>query len=141
MRKSSRQRVNVQSSNPKDRAGRNKAPLTLIPPDFLYLLSYVFRLGAEKYGPYNWRDNRVNYRVYLEAAMRHILLASDGEDVDEESGLPHEVHAAANLAIVVDAKLCGIIIDDRYQTRLLNQLGKELLRKKSLQISTGSKKV
>lgn len=141
MRKSSiRQRLNGQSSNPKDRASRNKAPLTLIPPAFLYILSHVFRLGSEKYGPYNWRDTRVNYRVYLEAAMRHILLASDGEDVDEESGLPHEVHAAANLAIVIDAKLCKKIIDDRNKTRCLSSLGKELMKKYSL-IHNKSKKV
>lgn len=75
-------------------------------------LSRVFGLGAKKYGAYNWRTAGVRHTVYLEAAMRHILQALDGEKVDGESDQPHEAHAMACMAIILDAKSVGKLIDD-----------------------------
>jgi hypothetical protein len=37
----------------------------------------------------------------------------EGEDNDEDSGLPHESHMLACLAILVDAKANGNLVDDR----------------------------
>jgi hypothetical protein len=99
--------------NPKDLIGATKAPLTLVPAALLIITSAVMRLGAKKYGPYNWRLNKVRRTVYLEAAMRHILSALDGEDVDPESGVPHEAHAAACMGIILDALVTGNLVDDR----------------------------
>lgn len=101
------------SPNPKDAIGMRKPPLRLVPSAALIYMSRVMGLGASKYGPYNWRSNAVLRTVYLEAAMRHILQALDGEDVDPESGMPHEAHAAACMAIVLDALATGNLIDDR----------------------------
>lgn len=99
--------------NPKDLLGMKKPPLTLVPPAATILMAMVMKLGAKKYGPYNWRKNAVRRTVYLEAAMRHILSSLDGEDVDSESGVPHEAHAAACMAIVLDAMVTGNMVDDR----------------------------
>lgn len=99
--------------NPKDRLGLKKPPLRLVPPAALLYMAKVMGLGAAKYGPYNWRQKKVRYTVYLEAAMRHILSALDGEEIDPESGQPHVAHAAACMAIVLDAKATGNLVDDR----------------------------
>jgi dATP/dGTP diphosphohydrolase len=99
--------------NPKDALGLKKPPLRLVPPAALLYMARVMGLGAAKYGPYNWRGKPVRYTVYLEAAMRHILSALDGEELDPESGQPHAAHAAACMAIVLDAKATGNLVDDR----------------------------
>lgn len=99
--------------NPKDLLGMKKPPLTLVPAALPIITAMVMKLGAHKYGPYNWRLNAVRRTVYLEAAWRHILSALDGEDADPESGMPHEAHAAACMAIVLDALVTGNLVDDR----------------------------
>jgi hypothetical protein len=73
----------------------------------------VMGLGAAKYGPYNWRDQTVAARVYLGAALRHIMQELDGEDLDPESGASHAAHARACLGIYLDAKAQGTLVDDR----------------------------
>jgi hypothetical protein len=101
------------ASNPKDILGLKKPPLRLVPPALLILVAKVMGLGAKKYGPYNWRTLKVRKSVYLEAAMRHLLAAMDGEDADPESGIPHEAHVAACMGILLDAQALGVLIDDR----------------------------
>jgi hypothetical protein len=71
-------------------------------------------LGARKYGPMNWRESSVSLLTYIEAAMRHLMALSDGQDNDEESGQPHAAHAAACMGIVLDAASLGRLIDDRF---------------------------
>lgn len=100
-------------ANPKDVLGLKKTPLRLFPPVALVYGAEVMRLGAAKYGLYNWRDHPVRLSVYLEAAMRHILQAAEGEDDDLESGLPHAAHAMCCMAIILDAHWQGKLIDDR----------------------------
>jgi hypothetical protein len=101
------------TTNPKDALGLRKPPLRLIPAPALLYLSRVMGLGAVKYGPYNWRGKPVRFTVYLEAAMRHILSALDGENIDPESHMPPEAHAMACMAIILDARATGNLIDDR----------------------------
>jgi hypothetical protein len=116
--------------NPKDILGLEKAPLRLIPGPSLVRLSKAMELGAKKYGPYNWRAKAVRYSVYLEAAMRHILSALDGEDLDRESGQPHAAHAMACMAIVLDAQATGNLIDDRPTPGVTAQLIAETTKHK-----------
>lgn len=118
--------LSTESENPKDQIGLTKVPLRLIPPSSLAHLAIVMKLGAEKYGPYNWRKNRVRFTVYLEAALRHILAALDGEDLDEESGQPHTAHAMACMAIVLDAGDLGVLVDDRPPVGCFARVSKEL---------------
>jgi 5'(3')-deoxyribonucleotidase len=100
-------------ANPKDIEGRKKAALRLVPSALSIHVANVMKLGADKYGEYNWRTKPVKRTVYLEAAMRHILAAMDGADIDPESGSPHESHAAACMGIILDAMATGNLIDDR----------------------------
>jgi hypothetical protein len=108
--------------NPKDLRGVIKLPLRLIPPPALAYLARAMAVGARKYGPFNWRRTEVKLTVYLEAALRHILAKADGENDDPESGLPHEAHAMACMAIILDAIAMGKLIDDRYPPGAFGQL-------------------
>jgi hypothetical protein len=104
------------STNPKDRVGRLKPSLNLIPASAQIIESLVMALGAKKYGPYNWRDKQVAATVYIAAAMRHLLSWLDREDDDSESGVSHLGHARACLGILLDAQSLGKLVDDRPQT-------------------------
>lgn len=69
--------------------------------------------GAKKYGPFNWRVEPVQGRVYLEAAMRHLLLLLDGEDFDRDTGIHHGAFVLSTMAIYLDAMVQGTLIDNR----------------------------
>lgn len=100
-------------ANPKDALGYKKPNVTLVPSTAILYCAKVMELGAKKYGAYNWRANAVNRTVYLAAAMRHIMQSLDGEELDPESGMPHEASAMACMAIILDALATGNLIDDR----------------------------
>jgi len=103
-----------EGENPKDRLASRKPPLSLVPPALSIYCAKVFALGAKKYGPYNWRKTKVRYSVYLEAALRHIYAAMDGQDYDPESGVPHVAHVAACMAILLDGLPDHrFLVDDR----------------------------
>jgi len=56
----------------------------------------VFTFGAKKYGDRNWEKGIETDRLFA-ACMRHLAIVRAGERIDDESGLPHLAHAAANL--------------------------------------------
>lgn len=99
-------------ANPKDVIGLKKTPLRLFPPVALVYGAEVMRHGAAKYGEYNWRDHSIKLSAYLEAAMRHILQAADGEVQDVDSQLPHVAHAMMCMAIILDAQDNGMLLLD-----------------------------
>lgn len=69
--------------------------------------------GAEKYGPFNWRETDVRAEVYYNAAMRHLMQWFQGEDKARDSGVHHLGHAMACMAILIDAEQQGCLIDNR----------------------------
>ena len=69
--------------------------------------------GAGKYGPFNWRVEPVQGRVYLEAALRHLLLLLDGEDYDRDTGIHHAAFVLSTVAIFLDSLVQGTQIDNR----------------------------
>lgn len=103
----------MDSTNPKDLIGATKPPLSLVPPTALVFLAKVMELGAKKYGPYNWRQNKVKTTIYIDAALRHLLSYFDGESADTESNMSHLAHVMACMAIVLDAEATGNLVDDR----------------------------
>jgi len=99
--------------NPKERLGRLKPDLSLIPQTALILESLAMMQGDDKYGAYNWRKTKVQARTYIAAAMRHLAAWLDGEEDAPDSGIHHLAHARASLGVVMDAQVCGMMVDDR----------------------------
>lgn len=99
--------------NPKTRLGIVKPSLSAVPATALFHLARAMMDGVEKYGIYNWREKDVPARIYIDAAMRHILSWADGEEVAEDSKVHHLAHAMACCAIVLDAYEHGALVDDR----------------------------
>ena len=112
----------IDNTNPKDLLGVKKPRLSLVPPAGFVYAALAMANGADKYGPYNWRDKKVQTMIYLEAAMRHILSYQDGEECAKDSGIPHLGHALACLLIIIDAKETGNLLDNRPKTGPMAEL-------------------
>lgn len=100
-------------SNPKDLLGVKKPDMTKIPAIALLWEALAMMDGGGKYGPYNWRDNKVVATIYIAAAKRHIDEWYEGTEYAEDSGCHHLGHARACLGILLDAQATGNMIDDR----------------------------
>jgi len=121
--------VKIDETNPKDRLGAKKPRLSLVPPSGFVYAALAMANGADKYGPYNWRDKKVQTMIYLEAAMRHILSYQDGEEDAADSGAPHLGHALACLLIIIDAKETGNLIDNRPKSGAMARLIEKYTKK------------
>jgi len=55
----------------------------------------VMEAGAAKYDRDNWKNSSPK-EALIDSMMRHLCKFMDGEEVDEESGLPHVDHALCN---------------------------------------------
>lgn len=99
--------------NPKDLIGIKKVPLDLLPTAGLVHEALAMRNGAAKYGPFNWRDKKIQARIYIAACQRHLLAWLDGEDYAKDSGVHHLGHAKACLGIILDAIETESLHDDR----------------------------
>ena len=100
------------STNPKDLLGEKKISITKLPPVAILHGSAAMVNGADKYGPYNWRENDVVSHIYIDAAMRHLMEWWEGEETASDSGVNHLGHAIACCAILLDAQANGNLIDD-----------------------------
>lgn len=103
----------VNTGNPKDILGAQKVAVGLFPAAGTIYGALAFQDGAKKYGPYNWRDKKVKFSVYLDAIERHLLALRDGEDCAADSGLHHIAHIIASGGLIADAIEGGFLIDDR----------------------------
>lgn len=99
--------------NPKDAAALTRVPLHLFPPAGTIYGAMACKDGADKYGPYNWRERSISLTQYVGAMQRHLLALLDGEDCASDSGLPHLAHVLATAAILLDAKQADALLDDR----------------------------
>lgn len=104
--------------NPKTLMGAKKPDPSVVPPIGVMHLATAMMNGAEKYGPFNWRDAAISTRPYIAAAMRHLSSYLDGEDFSAdtiEAGLPvhHLGHVMACCAILLDAEAVGMLNDNR----------------------------
>lgn len=99
--------------NPKTAMGAKKLPLWVVPFSAMCALAEALADGARKYGPYNWRKQRITASTYLSAIKRHIGAWEDGEDYARDSGVHHLKHAMACLALMLDAMSIEMLNDDR----------------------------
>lgn len=105
--------ADTKPTNPKDAIGSDKMPMHLWPETATVMGTLGLLDGALKYGRGNWRVAGIRTSIYVDALRRHINAMFEGEDVDPDSGLPHEAHILATAAILVDAKAAGKLTDDR----------------------------
>lgn len=99
--------------NPKDALAHKKVPLGLLPGAGKVYGARAMLNGSRKYGPYNWREKKVLYTIYLDALERHLLALRDGENIAEDSGVHHLGHIIACASILADAVEGGFVVDDR----------------------------
>lgn len=78
-----------------------KVNMGLLPLDALETIAQVLEYGAKKYAPDNWKKVPDGYNRYKAALLRHLAAIDRGENVDNESGLPHIAHVACNAIFMV----------------------------------------
>lgn len=71
----------------------NKPALQWIPYEPLTEVAKVFEYGAVKYGQHNYKCG-MKWSKMVGSILRHTYRFMNGEDKDDESGLPHLAHAA-----------------------------------------------
>ena len=98
--------------NPKEATGRRKVPLQMNPPIASHYQALAQQHGADKYGPWNWREAGIQLMTYVGAVKRHADAIIDGEWFDPDSGLPHFAHIMAGSAVAIDAWHGGMVNDD-----------------------------
>lgn len=91
-----------------------KPPLTLVPRAALEQAAQVFAFGARKYTRDNYKKG-FDYTRLMDAALRHITQAVDGEDNDFESGLSHLAHSICCLSMALECQRLGTLKDDRFK--------------------------
>ena len=90
-----------------------KPPIGLISRYALEQEALVMEHGAHLYGRHNWRQG-LDVQRLLNAALRHILAANEGEDYDPDSGLLHLAHARCSIAFAMETIRNFPELDDRY---------------------------
>ncbi len=91
----------------------NKPGMDLLPVKAKQAVARVFDFGAKKYARHNWRSG-FGYSRLIAAAERHLDAFNDGEDLDEESGESHLAHACCCIMMLLESKIKGYGVDDRY---------------------------
>jgi len=99
--------MHVDHSTPAIKFDTNKLRPDLLPPDAMEAVTMVFTYGAVKYADRNWEKGMKHSRV-LGAAKRHLSAVELGENIDEESGLPHVAHAIASLLFLLSYQMRNI---------------------------------
>jgi dATP/dGTP diphosphohydrolase len=96
--------------------GVKSARMDLIPFDALWQISLVYGFGATKYADRNWEAG-YNWSQSFGALQRHLALFWSGEEVDEESGLPHLAHAGWHCLALLAFAARDLGTDDRTKDR------------------------
>lgn len=91
----------------------DKPRFDLLPPASMTAIAAVYSFGAAKYGDRNWEKGMKWGRVYA-AMQRHLNAYWAGQDLDEESALPHLAHAAFGLLALLEYAETHPELDDRH---------------------------
>ena len=100
------------TSRDAEKFDQGKLRYDLLPPDALEAVTAIFTMGQAKYGDRNWEQGMDWNRAFA-AAQRHMWAWQAGEDMDQESGLPHLAHAAVNMLFIIAWQSRDVGIDTR----------------------------
>lgn len=78
----------------------DKVRIDLVDPQMIFGIAHVLGFGAKKYEENNWAKG-INYNRLYRALIGHMHAWWMGEDLDEESGLPHLWHAGCCLMFLI----------------------------------------
>jgi hypothetical protein len=98
--------------------GQKASQLGTIDPIALLHLGEVSGFGAQKYEAFNYLKG-YDWRLTVDAALRHLLAFWAGEDRDPESGLLHPAHFAWHGLALTSFALRGIGEDTRFRGAVL----------------------
>lgn len=119
-------------ANPKQINGDKKPNLSLCPMSAHVAQWEAHCDGMLKYGLLNWRTQPVEAMTYVDAAIRHIRLYENGENVARDTRVQNLGAVMACCAILIDAELHGTLIDNRAHSPetcdLLHTRGEEMVR-------------
>lgn len=87
----------------------------LIPETAVGEIAEVYGFGSKKYADHNWRKG-YDWGLSYAALRRHIAAFWEGEDCDEESGLPHMAHAGWHCLTLLTFMREHPELDDRFST-------------------------
>ncbi len=103
----------LKDSNPKKQFGDKSIPLNLWPALASSYGALGLYNGKLKYGQSNFNATPVEASIYIAGAMRHLAAWSEGEEFDPRDGVPNLGGVLANIAIILEARASGTLIDDR----------------------------
>lgn len=95
-----------------------KPRMSLVPTKALVKVAEVMTYGADKYEAYNWAKG-LNHSRLMDATLRHLYSHMNGDDLDEETNLPHLAHAAASILMLLETFLNRPDLDDIKSRRFL----------------------
>jgi hypothetical protein len=104
-----------------DRFNIGKTQISQVPSSLIIETAKVLEFGAQKYSRDNWKKGMSFLSVY-DSLQRHLLAWKDGQDLDEESGLPHLAHASCNLAFLIEFSSTRKEFDDRTSAKSEKEL-------------------
>jgi hypothetical protein len=103
------------------RYSKDKPKLSYIStaPAALEGLARVFAFGAEikGYGKHNWKKG-LRITEVVDSLDRHKLALLNGQDTDDESGIPHVDHLLWNALVLSEMFHTRPDMDDRYKEEL-----------------------
>ncbi len=100
-------------TNPKRQFGMKSIPLNLWSPLASAYGAVGLYNGSLKYGQGNYKGTPVEASIYIAAALRHLNAWAEGEEFDPKDKVPNLGGVLANIAILLDARAAGTLIDDR----------------------------
>lgn len=86
--------------------------LTIVPAALLEAASRAMVYGANKYARNNWRKGFPHTEL-MDCLLRHAVALASGQERDDESGLHHIDHIAANIAFLLHMRKTTSGTDDR----------------------------
>lgn len=100
-------------TNPKKQYGVASIPLEMWPDLASAYGALGLYNGSLKYGKANYANTPVEASIYIAAARRHLAAWCAGEEFDPADGVPNLGGVLANIAIILEARAAGTLIDDR----------------------------